>query len=143
MASRNVEVVVRGHQLPGRSCGDWTNLHVGLQVGSHAENVIPADVPDAEWLAQVEVISAECLPDGDRDFRGPAVHGPRGSRFLYLTWGELDGAAFSIVRRAKLMLADLVTDDTASSVVVDVDLTDDLGFPRCARVRDAAVHARS
>ena len=39
------------------------------------------------------------------DFRGPAVQGKRGERFLYLTWGDVgpDGE-FEMFRRAKLML---------------------------------------
>ena len=39
------------------------------------------------------------------DFKGPAVHGERGDRFLYLTWGDVDDYAhFRRFRRAKLML---------------------------------------
>ena len=43
--------------------------------------------------------------DGALDFKGPAVHGKRGERFLYLTWGNVasDGS-FTMFRRAKLML---------------------------------------
>jgi hypothetical protein len=39
--------------------------------------------------------------------------------------------------RAKLMLADLPTG--AGEVTVDVDLTDDAGRPRCARLDASAV----
>jgi len=43
--------------------------------------------------------------NGDVDFRGPAVYGRRGDRFLYLTWGDLtDDERFEMFRRAKLML---------------------------------------
>lgn len=43
-------------------------------------------------------------------------------------------------RRAKLMLADLPTG--ADEVTVDVDLTDELGMPRCARLRPPAISVR-
>ena len=56
----------------------------------------------AEWVTEVRA-------EGD-DFRGRAVHGTRGERFVYLTWGT-----------------------------VDIDLTDDAGMPRCARLDPPAV----
>jgi hypothetical protein len=40
-------------------------------------------------------------------------------------------------RRAKLMLADLPP--AAEEVSVDIDLTDEHGMPRCARLRPPAV----
>jgi hypothetical protein len=42
-------------------------------------------------------------------------------------------------RRAKLMLADLPAD--VDEVTVDVDLTDEHGMPRCARLRPPAIRA--
>ncbi len=71
-----------------------------------------------------------------RDFSGPAVHGRRGERFLYLTWGEYDGHEFSMFRRAKLMLADV---PVADEVVADVDLTDESGLPCCARLHEPVI----
>jgi len=72
----------------------------------------------------------------DGDFRGPAVQGKKGERFVYLTWGTVAGDSFSMFRRAKLMLADLPAD--ADEVTVDVDLTDERGRPRC-RLRPSAI----
>ena len=62
------------------------------------------DAPSAQWALDVAVVGTA----GDRDFRGPAVQGKRGERFVYLTWGDVaaDGA-FAMFRRAKLMLADV------------------------------------
>lgn len=82
--------------------------------------------------------------DGAVDFRGPAVQGRRGERFVYLTWGNVgvDGS-FTMFRRAKLILADLerfvsgVGPDC--QVTATIDLTDDWGGPRCARLRSSAV----
>jgi hypothetical protein len=128
-----VRIVIKGHRLPGRRCGSHKNVHVALQVGSRPDGIVPGDAGDAEWTTDVRVVGE----DGDRDFRGLAVHGKRGERFLYLTWGEYDGADFVMFRRAKLMLAE--TPAAAEQVVAHVELTDAHGMPSCARLREPAV----
>jgi hypothetical protein len=127
-----VRVVIHGHKLPGRECGRYRDVHVGLQVGSRPDGLVPGDAATARWETEVRVIAQ----DDGRDFGGPAVHGRRGERFLYLTWGEFDGRDFAMFRRAKLMLADV---PDADEVVADVDLTDDSGMPCCARLHDPVV----
>ena len=128
-----MRVVIKGHRLPGRQCGGHQNVHVGLQVGSRPEGLVPGDAGVAEWAADVRVIDN----DDHRDFSGPAVHGKRGERFLYLTWGEVDGTEFSMFRRAKIMLAGLPLEgDTA---VAEIDLTDERGLPCCARLHEPSI----
>lgn len=78
------------------------------------------------------------------DFRGPAVQGKRGQRFVYLTWGNLGGdGSFTMFRRAKIMLSDVLElvgrEAGDSHVVATVDLTDNCGGPRCARLRPPAL----
>lgn len=124
-----MRLVIRGHHLPGRNCGAYEGIHVGLQVGREPEGLIPGDAGGAEWVTEVRT-------DGD-DFRGRAVHGRRGERFVYLTWGTFTDGSFSMFRRAKLMLGDLPAG--AEEVTVDIDLTDDEGMPRCARLAPPAV----
>jgi hypothetical protein len=124
-----MRLLIRGHRLPGRTCGSYTNVHVGMQVGSKPVGLVPADAAAAEWVAEID--------NDDGDFRGPAVQGRKGERFVYLTWGIVAGDSFSMFRRAKLMLADLPIN--ADEVTVDVDLTDDSGMPRCARLRPPAL----
>ena len=81
----------------------------------------------------------------DGDFRGPAVHGKRGDRFLYLTWGEPADGAWHMFRRAKLMLdridPELVRGAESGDrpLVARVHLTDECGGPRCARVDPPAI----
>jgi len=83
--------------------------------------------------------------DGDLDFRGPAVQGRRGDRFVYLTWGDVgQEGEFEMFRRAKLMLdrIDRVLLDAAVAgrgLNARVELSDDRGGPRCARVDPPAV----
>jgi len=124
-----MRLIIRGHQLPGLTCGPYRNIHVGLQVKSQPVDLVPADAAAAEWVTEIRT--------DDGDFRGPAVQGKRGERFVYLTWGTVDGDAFSMFGRAKLMLAELPAD--AAEVTVDVDLTDESGMPRCARLRQPAI----
>lgn len=127
-----MRVVINGRNLPGRECGPYRNVHVGLQIGSRPEGLVPGDAPSARWEADVRVVDL----DDERDFRGPAVHGKRGERFLYLTWGEYDGHQFAMFRRAKLMLADVPIADEVSA---EVDLTDPRGMPCCARLHDPVI----
>jgi len=135
---------IHGHHFPGRS---WHvegepchNLHVGLQVRRDPAGLVPGDSDAAVWSAEIEVVDRS---EGV-DFRGPAVQGPRGRRFVYLAWGDVgaDGS-FAMVRRAKLMLDDLMSvaglADPDRRVVARVDLTDECGGPRCARLRPPAL----
>ena len=127
-----MRLVIEGHHLPGRSCGSHDDVHVGVQRGREPVELVPADATEARWEIDVEVVHR----DGERDFRGPEVQGKPGERFVYLTWGSVAGGSFEMFRRAKLMLADLPAGD---EVTVDVDLTDECGMPRCARLRAPAI----
>ncbi len=126
---RGMRLVIRGGNLPGRTCGSYSNVHVGLQVKRDPSELVPGDADAAEWITEIETI--------DGDFRGPAVQGKRGARFVYLTWGTLEDGEFSMFRRAKLMLGDLPP--ALDEVLVDVDLTDEHGMPRCARLTPPAI----
>ncbi|UUW91114.1 DUF5990 family protein [Nocardioides sp. WV_118_6] len=140
---------IRGHHLPGRTwAGDAVahdDVHVGLQVGREPAELVPGDADRATWTTELRLVD---LPDGTTDVRGPAVQGRRGERFVYLTWGDLgaDGG-FAMFRRAKLMLADVLalgvgTDSGLGPddhVVATVDLTDERGGPRCARLEPPAL----
>lgn len=131
-----MRVILRGRDLPGSHCGDYRNVHVALQVGKEPENPVPGDAVEGVWEADVTVSTRDGVPD----FRGPAVHGRRGERFLYLTWGEVDAGVFTMFRRAKLMLGDLRPEVTSAAVAVGtVSLTDACGMPLCARVVPPAI----
>jgi hypothetical protein len=124
-----MRLIIRGHHLPGSTCGPHRNVHVGLQVQAEPVGLVRADAAAAEWVVD--------LRTADGDFLGPAVHGRKGQRFVYLTWGAVVDGSFRMFRRAKLMLAELPAD--ADEVTVHVDLTDERGMPRCARLRPPAV----
>jgi hypothetical protein len=132
-----VRLVIRGRDLPGATGAGHDRIGVALQVRAEPVGVVPGDAAHARWETEVSLV-------GD-DFRGPAVHGRRGERFVYLTWGDLSGGGFAMFRRAKLVLSGidpaLVAAAAAdgSCLVADVVLTDESGGPRCARVDPPAV----
>ena len=144
-----MEVRVVGSNLPGRSWGDprpsgcrYENIHVGIQRRSEVVETVPADAGAATWDLTVDVVD-----DGSTvDFRGPYVQGRRPDRFVYLSWGTVDGEGrFEMFRRAKLML-DALDRDTVraanragSRMEARLGLTGGDGGPRCAAVRPPSV----
>ena len=132
---------IRGHHLPGRVWQSrderYDNVHVGIQVGKEPCELVRGDAESASWTIPLDVVVRE----SGLDFRGTAVQGRPGARFVYLTWGDVDAdGSFTMFRRAKLMLADLepFAPDT-QHVIARVDLTDDCGGPRCARLGPPAL----
>ena len=137
-----MRIEIRGHHLPGRTFRSddqlLENVHVAVQERKDPVGLVAGDARSAKWIVDVGVVTGD---DGARDFRGPAVHGKRGERFLYLTWGDVGSdESFAMFRRAKLMLGrvdpDLVAraERSGRTLVATIDLTDDRGGPRCARV---------
>ena len=143
-----MKLSVIGTNMPGKTfCqpdgSTLENVCVGIQEGRDAVGLVPGDADSARWKTEIRVVTAD---DGAVDFRGPAVHGVRGERFVYLTWGNLAaGGTFAMFRRAKLMLnridPDLVSRALAddSGLACTVNLTDGRGGPRCARVDPPAI----
>src|SRR3954451_17493320 len=76
--SASVRVTIRGENLPGRVTGSYREVHVALQVRQEFADPVPGDAPSAEW----ETVLTPVRSAGELDFRGPAVHGRRGDRFI-------------------------------------------------------------
>jgi hypothetical protein len=148
-----VRVTITGVNLPGRTfCrpdgSPMDNVHVGIQLRRDPALLVRADAPQARWEVEVDVVARNAEGGGGHggpDFRGPAVQGKRGERFLYLTWGDVGAnGEFEMFRRAKLMLdrvdPKLIESATRTgSLAAVVDLTGGDGGPRCARVDPPAV----
>jgi hypothetical protein len=143
-----MRIRIEGHDLPGRPGAPQAEslrlggVHVGVQrtgPGRVAEVVdrFPVSAERAVWELDVDVRQV----DGFLDVGGPWVHGRPGARFLYLSWGAVDGDAFAMFRRAKLLFGDipgpllLAAAAGEGTLVARVALTDAEGGPRCARVR--------
>jgi hypothetical protein len=139
------EIIVRiiATRLPGRSCGHYSDLAVGLveKVGCAPKELTPADAREVRWETTIEVRAG----DGAPAFRGRAVNGPPHERFLYLTWiGRVGGAAPAMFRRAKLRLdavpVAVLEDSLESGLLVGrLELTARDGMPVAASVRPPAI----
>jgi hypothetical protein len=134
-----VPVRIVGRRLPGSSWSGRHGIHVGVQRGTEVVGLVTGDAADAVFDIDLEVVADT---DGEPDFRGPYVHGRRGERFLYLSWGEVDEqGTFAMFRRLKLHLAPLVEHSSAESVFgarkiqAVLELTDTRGRPLAASVR--------
>ena len=144
-----MRIVIEGHDLPGvEFVSDGValhNVHVAVQVGKYPMDPVRGDASSARW----EIEPRPVMADGAVDVRGPAVHGKRGERFIYLTWGNvgLDGS-FAMFRRAKLMIGDIEPEVLAAAtrdggvLVASLSLTDERGGPRCARVKPTVISWR-
>ena len=138
-----MRIRIEGSDLPGCRVGAEAdalrrnNVQVGVQRRTEVVDRFPADAESAIW--EFEVGSREV--DGLLDVSGPYVHGRPGARFLYLSWGAIDGAEFAMFRRAKLMFCDVPTEllraaHNGDTVLVGrLGLTDSKGGSRAARVR--------
>ncbi|MEZ4320766.1 MAG: DUF5990 family protein [Myxococcota bacterium] len=79
-------------------------LAVGLQEGKQG---FLRGEPDGSEVAFDVEITVKPGRDGAPDFSGPFVHGPRGERFVYVSWAVERGATRHVFRRLKLYLGPL------------------------------------
>lgn len=149
MVSGTIEFQIIGEKLPGikfsKSVGalvDREPVYLGIQKKDEVIDLVPGNARQAKFKFPITI---QIDTDGNLDFRGPFVHGMKGYRFLYLSWGKIgaDGN-FEMFRRAKLPLTAIDTAQLKSAIssttetVVEgrLELTDDKGGPICARVAD-------
>jgi Family of unknown function (DUF5990) len=110
-----------------------------LQLGRSELSPPAQRSPHLEFTTTVRVVTGT---NGELDFRGPAVQGPRAGRFIYLTSGTRAGQHDSKWdRRAKVSLEGLrpllAADPSGSAVsmaVVAIHGTSRDGGPACASV---------
>jgi len=139
---KTLSIRIIGHKLPGLKFGrtqgatiERKPVYLGMQRKDQVIDLVPGNVPKAVFNFTVDVISNDGL-----DFRGPFVHGVKGKRFLYLSWGEVANGNFSMFRRAKLHLSAINPKDIShaldANLVVEgsLDLTDEKGGPICGTV---------
>src|SRR6185436_6689306 len=104
-----VRIRIEGHDLPGRRVGAAAgelrlrDVHVGVQRKAEVVDRVPVSAESAVW--DLDVTGREV--DGLIDVGGPFVHGRPGARFLYLSWGSVEGDGFAVFRRAKLLFGDI------------------------------------
>lgn len=79
-----MRLVVIGTDLPGRMFCDpdgmpLSNVHVGVQIRSSPEHLTQGDAIEARWELDINTLVD---PSGQFDFRGRAVQGGLGDRFV-------------------------------------------------------------
>jgi hypothetical protein len=133
MPGKPLRLRIIGTHPPGTVCGVYTGVRVGIQIRQDTVDAVPADQAPT-FIATVQV-------DDDGDVRGPAIHGRRGERFVYLVWlGRENGAPEAMFRRAKLQLDGVPPEVLAAAaargtLTATVPLTDAQGMPACASIR--------
>jgi hypothetical protein len=137
-------VRIVGRRPPGLSWSGRTGIHVGVQRGGEVVGLVRGDSADAIFDIEITIDVDE---RGVPDFRGPYVHGRRGERFVYLSFGEVDDTgAFAMFRRLKLHLTPLTEQPLtqpngadalarAKRIEAVLELTDPKGRPVAASVR--------
>lgn len=95
--------------LPTTWCVDPETLSVGLQSGR--DGVVRGDRVGTGFTFEA-VVGVKEGPHGAPDFTGPLVHGRRGDRFLYVTWGTPTApGGHEMFRRLKLHLTPVTRKD--------------------------------
>lgn len=142
-APRSIAVRIVARDLPGRSCGPYSDIAVGFvsTAGQHPVTMVLGDAREAAWETTIEVRGK----DGVAAFRGPAVNGPAHERFFYLAWIGREGrAAPAMFRRAKLRLdaipPQVLTEAARTGMLVGrLGLTAPDGMPLCASVKPPVI----
>jgi len=142
-----VRIRIEGHDPPGRHCGpgpDFPDGHVNIHVAVQGRRgpddlfgLVPGDEDAPVWELECTLVS----PPPKADLRGPQIQGGPGGRFIYLTWGVVDGeGSFRMFRRAKIWLdgvppAVMAVACETGRLTGRIGLADGKGWPICAAVR--------
>lgn len=137
MTTLNIRLIGHGLRHPGRD--DPDGLRLGIQRKAEVVDVMPRSASSATFSLSVDVIATD---SGELDVRGLYVHGPRGDRFLYLSWGKVDrNGTFGMVQRMKIKLGAidpaLIERALESGATLDgtFSLTNQVGHPLSGTVR--------
>ena len=96
-------VRIRLLREPEPPSSDGSEVRFGLQ---DKRGAMHEGVACRDGLMQFDFdVAVTAAPDGAPDFGGPFVSGPRGQRFVYLSWQRARGTGF--MNRIKVRLADL------------------------------------
>lgn len=140
MTSLEIRLIGEGSRGSGTgNGGDSAGLHIGIQHRSEVIDVVPGNAPRAAFALSVDLVSTD---NGGRDVRGPYVHGSRGDRFLYLSWGEVDeDGTFGMVKRMKIKLGSIEPDlieralESGATLQGTLPLVDEAGRPLSGTIR--------
>jgi hypothetical protein len=134
-----MQMRIVGRRLPGSSWSGRKGIHVGIQRDAEVVSLVNGDEGEAVFDIDLDVVEDA---GGEPDLRGAYIHGRRGERFVYLTWGEVDeSGTFTMFRRLKLHLTPLLEQHStekllnAKRIQAVLELSDTRGRPLGASVR--------
>ncbi|MFJ9627006.1 DUF5990 family protein [Streptomyces sp. NPDC101175] len=136
-----------GRTFPASADGSgpgYDDVHVAVQRKDRPGELLDPQAGDAVSATWTLECATQATPDGIV-VDGPYVQHRLGRRFVYLSWGTVDGdGVFTMFRRAKLMLDSVPADVLAAAadeglLVGRLGLTDANGGPLCARVEPPRV----
>lgn len=129
-----------GHKLRRQCFGERDDVQIGIQRGREVVAYVPVTAADAQFALLLDLLVGE--DGGVSDFRGPYAQGPRGARFVYLSWGRIDEAGeFAMIGRVKLPLPALDLDalarlkDGNTLLTARAELSDARGRPVTGSLR--------
>lgn len=136
----SITATIIGRKLPGQRFGGREEVHIGIQRGSEVVDSVPVADADVQFDLTLDLLVGD--GGGADDFHGPYVHGTRGARFLYLSWGQIgaDGEP-AMFARLKLPLPALDADALArlktgaTPLTAIAELSDARGRPVTASLR--------
>jgi len=137
---RELTLALHCQRLPGTACMGQTGVRLGIQKGRTVIDDLPADAPEILFAPTLGVKTNPRT--GALDFTGPFAQGKLGERFLYLCWGERNGAFWEGFARAKLLLHPLQKEvvekalSTGQPLHIILTLTNPKGNPVCARIKE-------
>lgn len=116
----------------------------GLQSGREVVDPVPA-VKTTVFNTVIQIVDTASRVD----FKGGHVHGKRGDRFLYLSWGLPDPSEpYVMFARAKIKLTNIPAHlvDLATHrghvLVCDLEATNGKGEPATGTIKEAAISWR-
>ena len=125
---------------PPFAAGD--GILFGLQSRQVVDDPRPASVT-TEFYTAIDIIRTA---DSGFDFAGEHVHGRRGDRFIYLTWGLPDSTEpFVMFARAKIKLdsipADLldVSIESGQPLIAELQATNTQGQPASGTIKPRSI----
>ena len=121
----------------------------GLQSRREVDDPLPASTT-TEFETTIDIMrSAESradTPGAAADFAGEHVHGRRGDRFIYLSWGLADSAEpFVMFARAKIKLAGIPVElleaaiEDGQVLIVELQATNDKCQPASGTIKPPAI----
>jgi hypothetical protein len=130
----NIRLHIICRDLPGATFENYRDVRLGIQRGREVVAEVSGAAERTEFDIELQFDAASS------SWRGPFVHGPKGTKFLYLCWTAQHDENREMFRRAKIHLTTIPRELLQAALSEDrvlqleLGLTDSKGGPLCASV---------